>query len=241
MKKIITLIALVAALMAAPAVQAQNARDLLGSLLSGGKGNASTDSTSAGSNGSNGSGLGDLLGGLAGALGIGSKQNTAENLAGTWAYEGPAVTFKSDNLLLKAGGQAAAYAVEKKIEPYYKKAGLTALVIEMNPDSTFTMKANRAALGGTYSIGEDGNITFDFKVLKAIKIGSMESYVKLSGKDRMTLTFDVTKLITILEKVGSLSGSSSVKALTAILTQYDGMTAGFDLRKTAGAQTKPSK
>jgi len=233
MKKIITILTLVAALLASPAVQAQNARDILGSLLGGGKAATDTTTVDTVSDSSRGSGLGDLLGGLAGALGVGSKKNTAENLAGTWAYTGPAVTFKSDNLLLKAGGQAAAYAVEKKIEPYYKKAGLTALVIEMNPDSTFTMKAKKAALGGTYTIGEDGNIVFDFKVLKSFKVGSMQSYVKLSGKDKMTLTFDVSKLITILEKVGSLVGNSSIKALTSILTQYDGMTAGFDLKKTA--------
>lgn len=237
MKKIITVITLAVSLLVPSAAQSQNVGDILGSLL--GRGQASADSTAADSvsGGSRGSGLGDMLGGLAGALGVGSKKNTAENLAGTWAYEGPAVTFKSDNLLLKAGGQAAAYAVEKKIEPYYSKAGLTALVIEMNPDSTFTMKARKAALGGTYAIGADGNIIFDFKVLKSFRIGSMQSYVKLSGKDRMTLTFDVSKLITILEKVGSLTGSSSVQALTSILTQYDGMTAGFDLRKQAGTES----
>lgn len=239
MKKLITILTLVAALVVAPAARAQSAADILGGLLGGGKQKTDTTTVSNGSgsnSGSNsGSGIGDLLGGIAGALGIGNKANTAENLAGTWSYTGPAVTFKSDNFLLKAGGEAAAYAVEKKIEPYYQKAGLTNLVLTMNADSTFTMKAKRATLSGSYTIGEDGNIVFNFQVLKSINIGKMNAYVKLSGKDKMALTFDVSKLITIIEKVGSVLGNSSIKALTSILTQYDGMTAGFDLKKTAEA------
>lgn len=235
MKKLITILAILAALVSAPAASAQSAADILGGLLGGGKQKTDTTAVSGGSGSNSGSGIGDLLGGIAGALGIGNKANTAENLAGVWSYKGPAVTFKSDNFLLKAGGEAASIAVEKKIEPYYQKAGLTNLELTMNPDSTFTMKAKRAALNGTYTIGEDGNIVFNFQVLKAINIGKMNAYVKLSGKDKMALTFDVSKLITIIEKVGSVLGNSSIKTLTSILTQYDGMTAGFDLKKTAEA------
>ncbi len=49
--------------------------------------------------------------------------------------------------------------------------------------------------------------------------------------NRMELTFDVTKLMTLVEKAGSLSGNSTIKGLTAILQQYDGMTAGFELQR----------
>ena len=62
-------------------------------------------------------GLGDLLSGLANKFGVGSSSLTIEKMTGTWKYSGPAVSFKSDNLLLKAGGAAAATQVESNLEP----------------------------------------------------------------------------------------------------------------------------
>lgn len=230
MKRIITSLLVILSLVMAPAASAQGLSGL-GALLRGGKGSAQSDTTST-----QGGGLGSLLGGVASALGLGKTETTAESMAGVWSYNGPAVTFKSENLLLKAGGAAASASVERKIETYYKRAGLTNLKLTVNTDSTFTMKGKRSTVSGTIEPNtEAGTVIFHFKAFKAINIGSMEAYVKLQGKDKMELTFDVTKLMTILESVGSLSGSSTIKAASQLLSQYDGMTAGFDLKKTADA------
>ena len=43
---------------------------------------------------------------------IGDKLTTAESFVGTWEYVSPACKFESDNLLAKAGGEAAAVQVE---------------------------------------------------------------------------------------------------------------------------------
>lgn len=199
--------------------------DLLGKVSSA----TASDSTKTGS--LKGGGLGDLLSGVANALGVGSSKLTVEKMVGTWKYVNPAVSFKSDNFLLKAGGAAAAQQVEAKLAPYYKTAGLTSLVMTINADSTFTFKARMMTLGGTITKdAESGNFIFNFKAFKKIKVGSMEGFIVMNG-NRMELTFDVTKLMTLVEKAGSLSGNSTIKGLTAILQQYDGMTAGFELQR----------
>lgn len=183
-------------------------------------------------------GLGDLLSGLANKFGVGASSLTIEKMTGTWKYSGPAVSFKSDNLLLKAGGAAAATQVESKLEPYYRTAGLTSLVMTIAEDSTFTFKAKMANLTGTISKNEkSGNFVFQFKALKKINVGSMEAYVTLNG-DKMELTFDVSKLMTLIEKAGKLTGNSTIKGVSTILNKYDGMTAGFELQRQADKAAK---
>ncbi len=195
----------------------------LADLFKNGSSTSSDDSKSGG--------LGDLLSGVANALGVGSSSLTVDKLVGTWTYSAPAVSFKSDNLLLKAGGAAAASQVEAKLAPYYKTAGLTSLVLTINADSTFTFKAKMMTLSGTIQKNtETGNFVFKFQALKKINVGSMETYIIMNGK-KMELTFDVSKLMTIIEKVGSLTNNSTIKGASALLNQYDGMTAGFELQK----------
>ncbi len=226
MKKIILILAVL--LCAAPVVSAQSARDILGGLLGGGS-NQQTDSTSTGSN--SGSGLGDLIGGVAGMLGIGNKDVDIKSLAGTWNYKKPAVSFKSDNLLLKAGGVATASAVESKLETYYNRFGLNKLVLVIEADSSFTMTAGRIKASGTItSDPKSGETQFHFKALGKVNIGSMTAYIKLTGNN-MELTFDVSKLITLIEKLSAISGNSSIKSLSSLLSSYDGLTAGFELTK----------
>lgn len=188
---------------------------------------ASADSTATQTS-SSGS-LGDLISGVANKLGIGSSSLELKDIVGTWTYNGPAVSFKSDNFLLKAGGAAAATQVEAKLEPYYRTAGFTSLVFTVNEDSTFTFKAKLMQLQGT--IARDGdNFTLNFKALKTFSVGSMEAFIVMNG-NKMELTFDVSKLMTLIEKVGKLSGNNTIKGVSAILNQYDGMTAGFELQR----------
>lgn len=230
MKKILLLILLATIMFASAPVHASgwDINDILGNL--GSKGSSTTEQTDSQQTKSTG-GLGDLLSGVANKLGIGSSSLTIDKIAGTWKYSGPAVTFKSDNLLLKAGGAAAATQVEAKLEPYYKTAGFTSLVMTIAEDSTFTFKARLINLGGSISKdASSGNFIFTFKALKSVNIGSMESYIVMNG-DKMELTFDVSKLMVLIEKAGSLTGNNTLKSVSAILNQYDGMTAGFELQR----------
>lgn len=173
------------------------------------------------------------IGGLTNAIGdIVGGEVTLKELTGDWEYTAPAVSFKSDNLLKKAGGVAAASKIEKEIEPYYRKSGLTGLRMTFNADSTFVMKVRRVELKGTVSKNEKGQYEFEFKAFGKIKTGAMTAYMSRSGKN-VKLTFDVSKLISLVEKISAISGNPSIKGLSALLSSYDGLNAGFELRKTS--------
>lgn len=225
MKRIISIL-FVALMLSATEASAQFN---LGDLLKGvGSSSQSGDSTSSGSK----SGLGDIIKGATDALGLTSRDVDVKDLVGTWEYTAPAVVFKSDNLLLKAGGSAASATVEKKLEGYYKKAGFTSLKFTVNEDSTFTFKVKAISLSGTLKRDQaTGNFIFSFKALKRISVGSMESFISIKGQT-MSLTFDVSKLMTLVEKAGSITGNSTIQGLSKLLEQYDGMTAGWKLKKS---------
>lgn len=203
-------------------VSAQSIKDILSGL-------GKSDSTETSANQSTGK-LGDILGTI-GKI-TGNDRVTISSLTGRWAYQGPAVSFKSDNLIKNAGGKAGAMAIEKKIAPYFVKAGLQNLAIEFGADSTFTMTVKKAKLTGTISTGGDGrSFVFSFKAAGKIKLGNMTGYVSRESADKISLTFDATKLIALVDKIASISGNSSLKGASSLLNGYDGMTVGFKLKK----------
>ena len=151
------------------------------------------------------------------------------DLRGTWSYESPAVTFKSDNALQKVGGAAAATTIENKIAPYYEKVGITALQLIVDENDNFTMKLKKGSLKGTISKDEEGNLQFNFNAFGKIKLGKISAYATKSGKT-LNLTFDVSKLISIVKTVSSVSGISSLNTISSLLSSYDGIYAGFKLK-----------
>lgn len=198
------------------------------------------------SNMTNAQGLSDLLGkiggkggdiaGTVGSLveGVLSKSDlSVSDLQGSWKSNGPAVSFKGDNFLKKAGGVAAATAMESKLKPYFTKFGLTGAVLTVNNDGTFELKIKKLKLAGTIEPdpkGEKGQFVFNFKAAGKINLGKITTYVqKTSGK--MDVMFDATKLMTIVEAVAKYSGISVAKTFASLLSQYDGMCLGFEMSK----------
>lgn len=223
MKKSIILILAVVMGLIPTVMSGQSLKDILSGL-------GKTDSTSTTSTQSSGK-LGDILGTI-GKI-TGNDKVTVADLSGTWTYTGPAVSFQSDNLIKKAGSVAGATAIENKIEPYFDKAGLQNLRIEFGADSTFTMNVKQAKLTGTISSTGDGySFEFAFKAAGKLKLGSMTGYVARESADKISLTFDATKLINLVDKIASISGNSSMKAASSLLSSYDGMTVGFKLAKS---------
>lgn len=176
-----------------------------------------------------GQSLGERISGAVTSL-VASDKFELDDLTGTWSYMSPAVTFASDNALQKIGGAAAASGIEAKIEPYYTRIGLTNLVITVAEDHSFTMKAKMATLKGTITQNDNGELTFNFSALKKIPLGKVSARASKAG-DTLILTFDVSRLISLMEKVSAISGSSSVKALSKMLSSYDGLYAGFKLKR----------
>lgn len=187
-------------------------------------------------------GLKDLLSGLGGSEtitnlieGVFTKSDiTVADMAGTWESTGSAVTFKSENFLQKAGGVAAASAVEAKIDPYFKKYGLTGSTIAIASDGTFEMKIKRLTLKGDITRNEDGTFCFGFTTFGNFKLTTMEAYVE-KGPDNLNIMFDATKMKNLLSTIASMTGNTMATTASKVLDSYDGLCAGFKMKKIGGA------
>ena len=213
-KNIIIVLALLTAL---PAMASGDLKDLLNSVTSG-KSSSDNNSNPLGSRGSVISNL------------TASSSFELADLQGTWDYQSPAVTFQSDNVIQKAGGAAAASTIEGKMAPYYEKAGITSLQLTVDAENNFTMKLKRGSLKGTVSKDEQGNLEFNFSAFGKIKLGKVSAFATKSG-NTLNLTFDVSKLISIVKSVSSVSGISSLNTISSLLSSYDGIYAGFKLNR----------
>ena len=58
------------------------------------------------------------------------------DMTGTWNYKGSAVEFESENLLMKAGGAAAATMAENKLDEQLSKVGIKAGQMNFTPSSS---------------------------------------------------------------------------------------------------------
>lgn len=218
MKKIFAIVITIASVMASSA-STLDIKDILNGVKNGGNGGSTSEK----------------LAGLAGAL-LSSDKIDIKSLHGSWSYKAPAVTFKSDNLLKKAGGAAVSETIEGKLATYYSKIGMTSMTLVVNEDNTFEMKLKKITLKGTIEPATDSNsqanFVFNFKAAGKINIGKMDTYVQRSALGTMSIMFDISKLISLVNKVSAVTNISSVKTLSSALSSYDGMCAGFELQKS---------
>ncbi len=174
---------------------------------------------------------------ITGALGnlLSTDKLELSSLTGTWKYSAPAVNFKSDNLLKKAGGAAASKAITDKLSPAYRIAGLDKMTLTVNADNTFSMKVRGITLKGTITTPEtdnsNANFVFNFNVAGKIKLGKMDTYITKSATGALSIMFDVSKLISLMEKVSSATNIKSLKSASSLLSGYDGLCAGFEMKK----------
>ena len=181
-----------------------------------------------GSNGSGSTNVGDLINTVTSI--VGDNQVEISQIAGTWKYYSPAVTFNSDNLLQKAGGAAASTAIENKLKPYYSKVGVTSTVFTFQEDGTFTCSIGKLKCDGTVTKNEDGSFAFNFTALGKIPAGNLTGYIQRKGSN-ITITIDATKLMNLLSKVAAFSGNSTLKGVSSLLDSYEGMNIGAQFSK----------
>lgn len=182
----------------------------------------------------------DILKGAGGSIGnivegVFTKSDlTVADISGEWTSTGSAVSFKSDNLLKKAGGMAAAGAVESQLDEYYKKYGLNNLVFTVNPDSTFSLGFKKVTLKGTITVKSKGVFTLRFTAFGGFGLGSMDAYVEKS-MGNLNLMFDADKIKSILSFAAGLTGNKLVSTADKLLKQYDGICMGFKMKQTKSA------
>lgn len=225
MKKIAALVVIAIALTtAAPAAAQFNWGNVLGIL-----GGATGGSQNGQNNQSGNSGLTGLIGGI--LEGVFSTSNIeVADMAGEWTVDGSAVTFKSENFLQKAGGIAASSAIRQKLDPYYKKYGLTGAVLTIQADGSCTLVLKRMTLKGNFQKGQDGMFLFNI-TLMGRTLSSIPTYVQKTSTS-MDIMFDANKLKDILGLVARISGSKLASTASTLLNQYEGICVGFAMQKT---------
>ena len=181
-------------------------------------------------------GLSDLLkGGTVGNIisGVFSRSDIKiSDIAGKYEATGPAITFQGDNFLKKAGGVAAAAALETKLEPYYKQYGLTGAQITINHDGTFELIIKKITLKGEIEqTDEKGIFNFKFKAFGKVSMGSIKTYIQQSY-GQIDIMFDATKMKTLVSTVANFTGMKLAKTLGSMLDSYDGLCVGFKFDKT---------
>lgn len=172
--------------------------------------------------------LKSILSGVANAV---ANKVTGESasLTGTWAYVGPDCKFESDNLLAKAGGEVAEDKMSAVLEKLGFKEGTT---YTFNADSTYTSVVGGKTVNGTYSYNADTK-ELTMKTRLGLKVNATVSK-GLTG-DTMSLLFKADKLMslaqTITGAVASKSSNSAVSTASSLLSQYDGLQLGVQLKK----------
>ncbi len=214
------------ALAIAASASAFDPKDLLGKL----KGDTTSTTSSSSSDDTNSGGILGAIGGLISNVTANNKFSV-DDIVGTWNYTSPAVSFESDNALMKIGGAGAATAVEEKLSPYYNQLGFNKTVLTVEADHSFTMKLGLLSLKGTIEKDEtDNGLVFNFSAFGKISLGQVKAHVTKSGST-LNLTFDATRLIEILTKISSTLNISTLKTVTSLLDNYDGIYMGFKLKK----------
>jgi hypothetical protein len=222
MKKII--LSALAASVAASA-SAFDPKDLLGNL---GKLNGDTTTTTGDSQSTGGvlGSLGSLIGNV-----VANNKFSIDDLVGTWSYSSPAVSFQSENALMKIGGAGAATAVENQLAPYYQRLGFTNTSLTVDADHNFTLKMGLLVLKGTVEKDEEDNgLVFNFNAFGKISLGKVKANATKAGKT-LNLTFDATRLIQMLTKISSKLNIKTLSTLSTILNNYDGIYIGYKLKQ----------
>ncbi|MBM6890944.1 DUF4923 family protein [Bacteroides caecigallinarum] len=161
-----------------------------------------------------------------------SKVNESVSMVGTWKYTAPDCKFESDDLLSKAGGEVAAKKVEEQMSNYLSKLGFNEnTVYVFNADSTYTSTVAGRSINGTYSYNKDTKeVTLKTKI--GLKLTAQVSTSVLNGGS-MSLLFNADKLMSLAQTVtGAVAGkSATVGTLNTVLSQYDGLLLGFEMKK----------
>lgn len=183
--------------------------------------------TQAGSGtGSSGAGTVGTIADVLGSV-LGINKVTQKTIIGEWQYYQPGLAFESENLLSKAGGAVAAAEAKKKLQTSYSSLGISSSNTQFvfSQDNSFSGKINGLPIKGTYTLDESKG-TVALKML----LGTYTATVRRSGTSGISLLFEGTKMLKLLQTLAAFSGNTGLQAIGELSKTYDGMLIGFDLR-----------
>lgn len=154
---------------------------------------------------------------------------TKKSLVGDWTYAEPAIQFETQSFLDKAGGVVASQTVADNIAPYFNILGFKQgnLSISLREDNTCTYTLGGKTYQGTYDYDDENKkIT-----LKTPLFPLPAAYISVA-EDQMALTFDSSKILTLIQALGMVSKDQTpVSAVSTLASSYDGMKTGFTFVK----------
>ncbi len=168
-----------------------------------------------------------LLGSVAKNV-IGDKLTTGQSLIGAWNYVSPDCSFKTDQLLAKAGGEAIAGKVEKELAKVFEKLGMNACRYTFNSDSTYSFTLKKRTTHGTYSFDPETKT-----ITMTSRLGiTQTAQVAVTGSS-MSLLFNADKLMSVLTALTRMASkvSSAGATIDGLINNYDGLLLGFSLEK----------
>lgn len=149
-------------------------------------------------------------------------------LNGQWTYSGPSVDVSGKNLLAGIGKPIAKSKLKKKLKNAFKKIGLNKArpQFSFDEDGTCAIKLLGASLKGTYNYNpSQEKITLKWHGIP------LTARLKRDGKKKLHITFDSDKLLKLFSLASKVSDSSTLKALSLLLDNYDDVMVGFELKK----------
>lgn len=217
MKKTFLIVA-AAVLMTSFSAGAQNLGSLLGQVANAATGNSKASG---------------LINSLTEVVYAYTGNTNAVSLPGSWTYEGSAISLGGDNALSNIAGTAATGTVEKKVDEYLAKIGISkgALTFNFAEDLTFTCTIKNIPVSGTWRVLDDGK-RLQLQFGKNLKFLSMTGDLKATATG-CEMLFEGKKFLsfvkTILSYVGKQSGAAGTVANFA--ENYNDMQIGFALSK----------
>lgn len=169
----------------------------------------------------------DVLSGVAKSV-VGDKLTNEKSIIGTWAYVDPDCQFESDNMLAKAGGEAASGKIEEQLAKLYEKLGMNEVSYVFNEDSTYSSTMKGVTTKGAYTFDAEAK-TIAMKTRLGL---SMTAHVVVTG-NTMSILFEADKLLSGLQAVTNLASkvNSNASLISDLSGSYDGMMLGFELKK----------
>lgn len=153
------------------------------------------------------------------------------DVKGTWTYSGTAVKFESEDLLKSTAASLAAGQVEDKLDEYVQKVGIKAgtFSFTFNEDKTFVVTVKGKNFNGTYTVSEDYK-TMSLQFGKTFATKPFTAAISATSS-QLDLLFQADKLLELLEKLTASSNNATLKTVSTIAGQYDGMQLGLELKK----------
>lgn len=171
-------------------------------------------------------GLGSIISGLT-TIFNGDKVASADRIVGTWTYTEPAVVLSDDDVLKNLGGKVASAAIEKKLQTYLDKAGITKgkMTMTFDKEGNFSQSVGKKTMKGTYTVdGKDVALTYE---------GGVKQFVGTTQLDgnKLLIVMDASKLLKYAKTLGALTNNSTAATLGSLLSGYDGLEVGLTLEK----------